>query len=172
MCPDLVLRVAQWFPGHCKINYCIFGVVLNRSVLREHVPLLSTFMSTHCSLYMRVGQKAILHDTYTIFFNKITHIYSREICHWAVFICFEHWRRILGASYLKDDYGMAAVVGIEYLFLWDDKCLSCGGNYVEKKWDSSVIISELFLLKLQTKNVKMCHPNLQYLLEYKTISFP
>jgi len=37
------------------------------------------------------------------FFNK-THMgysYSRGICHWEVFICFEHWRRILGASHLK-----------------------------------------------------------------------
>jgi hypothetical protein len=61
--------------------------------------------------------------------------------------------------------------GIANLFLWDDKCLGHGGDYVEKKWDSSIIKSDLCFLELQIKNVKLYHPNLQYLLEYKTVSF-
>jgi hypothetical protein len=80
----------------------------------------------------------------------------------------------LGSLTFKDDYGKEAVVtewltawdmkfcqqGVKHLSLWDDKCLIRGGDYVEKRWDSSIIKSELFLLELQIKNVKMCHPNL------------
>jgi len=42
--------------------------------------------------------------THIQFFSKINHMgysYSRGNCHWAVFICFKHWRKILGASHLK-----------------------------------------------------------------------
>ena len=33
------------------------------------MPLLSTFIATYCSLYVRVGQKTILHYTYTVPIN-------------------------------------------------------------------------------------------------------
>jgi hypothetical protein len=44
--------------------------------------------------------------------------------------------------------------GPERLFLLSDKCLVCGGNYVEKYWSNGAVKCGMLLLQLKVKHQK------------------
>lgn len=49
-----------------------------------------------------------------------------------------------------------------------NKCLSCGGNYVEKRWDSSSIESALAFFWAENKNSKHMQCKLEFLTASQT----
>jgi hypothetical protein len=85
-----------------------------------------------------------------------------------IIICILAFEQNLDGHKFKDDYKVETAVawwqitqgwdlhqqGLEKHVSQYGKCLNCGGDYMEKQWNSSEIRAELYLLHFKTKNPK------------------
>ena len=104
--------------------------------------------------------------------------FASEIRRPVIVICFQHWSKILVATYLKmmarwkqvwhDDWWHRTnghQQGMEKLVSRYDKCLDCGGDYVEMQWDNNINAREV-ILSVEIKESKTYGPKPNFRLTY------
>jgi hypothetical protein len=104
--------------------------------------------------------------------------FASEILRPVIVICFQHWSKILVTTYLKmmarwkqgwhDNWWHRTnwhQQGIETLVSRYDKCLDCGGDYVEMQWDNNINAREV-ILNVEIKESKTFGPKPNFILTY------